>query len=407
MLLNNIFISSYSFNVNNVRTNQAGPVAPLLNFFRSKAGKIYLIEQPLPGSDSIKCQLTIVDDAREVEKIRINFLFPSISPKRLNTEKTYIRLKIRDIVANIYFFIKYFTRIRNDKFDMYIGVECINAIFGIFLKKLGFAKKVIYYIFDWAPDRYSNFIMNNIYILLDKIATYYSDYTWNITYTIPSAKTDILGYAKNKMSLQLYVPYCYDLNEDAIMQENEIDTKLIVYSGGLIEENGPQILVKAYKLVLDEFPGSKLIIIGGGGIEKYLKEFVVKNHMGENVQFAGYIADERRIIDIQRKASIGVAPYPFLRGSRKPYGDVIKVRMYFACGLVVVSTPVPPVSREIKEEKLGIISADDTPEEIAKGITLFLKNERLLLEYRKNVIAKAMSSRWEDNFANTLQKMKF
>lgn len=404
MIFKSILISTYTFIYSDIRTNNSGPVIPMLNFFKDNAKKMYLIEQPLPGSDFLDVQLTKIIDGREVSKAKKNFFFSTYT-YRLNSEKTYPILKLRDIFSNFYFIIKNYNEIKKDKIDLFIGVECVNAIFGIILKKLGIVNKVVYYIFDWSPCRYSNLIMNKAYLLFDKIATYYSDYTWNITYTIPIAKKNILGYNNNKMSPQLYVPYCVDFKENRILPDDKIDTNLIIYSGGLIEENGPQILLRAYKIVLDKFPNSKLLIIGGGGFENELKGFIIKNNMEENVKITGYIAEEEKIIDMQCKGAIGVAPYPIMKGSRKGYGDVIKIRMYFACGLVTVTTPVPPVSKEIEEEKLGYKTINDSPEEIAKGICLFLKNKELLFKYRKNVIEKAKLNTWEKNYAGALREM--
>lgn len=408
MKVDNVFICSYTAIYQERRTISAGPVIPLLRFFKDCAKKLYLLEQPLPTGDTLDVQFTIFYNKKEVKRQKVNFFFSKISNKKQDSTKTYIRLKVRDILANFYFLWKNYKSVRKERIDLFIGVECINAIFGIFLKKIGLVNKVVYYIFDWAPDRYSSFIMNKIYILLDKIATYCADYTWNITYTIAETKKNILKYNGRKMSPQLYVPYCVDFNLDKILPDDKIDTNLVIYSGGLIEENGPQVLIRAYKIVLERFPNSKLLIIGGGGIgiEKKLKGFVIENNMERNVKFTGYIAEEEKIIDIQCKGSIGVAPYPFIKGSRKPYGDVIKIRMYFACGLVVVSTPVPPVSREIEEEKLGYRTADDSPEEIAKGICLFLENKELLFKYRKNVIEKAKKSSWERNYTSALKEMR-
>lgn len=406
MQFNTIFISSYTFFLNSNRTNHAGPVNPLLNYFRNRAKRIYLLEQPLPGSDLIDTQLTLINEGIEGEPISKNFFFSNIDPKRLDTTRTYFRLKLRDVLSNIYFFLKFFRKLKKEKIDLYFGVECVNACFGVFLKKLGFAKKTIYYIFDWAPDRYTNVIMNRIYLWLDKIATYYSDYTWNITYTIADARQNILRYSKKRMSPQIYVPYCVNFDEGVILPEPQIDSNLLVYSGGLIKENGPQLLLEAFGLVIEKNPVIKLMIIGGGGMEQELRDYVVKHNMQKNVEFTGYIADETEILRRQSKAIIGVAPYPSIKGSRKPYGDVIKIRMYFSSGLVVVSTPVPPVSQEIEDEKLGIRTEDDSPAEIAKSLLFLLENKALLFGYRKNVIKKAKLSNWENNYTNALQQMK-
>jgi len=405
MRFNSVFISTYTFIYNGSHTNNSGPVIPLRDFFNKRAKTVYLLEQPLPGSDFHDTVLTVFREAKESERVTKNFFFSRTPAQRVDSNKTYIRLKLRDIFSNFYFFFKNYRAFRTQKVDLFIGLESINALCGVIMKKAGLVDKVVYYIFDWAPDRYSNPVLNRIYIWLDKMATYHSDSTWNITYTIGEARKNILRFDEGRMSPQLYVPYCVNFDEGNILPDDRVDPNLIVYSGGLIEENGPYLLLEAYRLVMDRHPESRLLIIGGGGVEGKLREYIKEHGMENNVEITGYIASEKKVMELQCRGAIGVAPYPVMKGSRKPFGDVIKIRMYFACGLVTVSTPVPPVSKEIAEEKLGYRTANDSPEGIAVGICMFLKDKKVLFEYRRNVIRKARLSNWENNYSNALSKM--
>lgn len=405
--LENIFISTYTFIYEGIRPNNSGPIIPLINFFKSKAKKIYALEQPLPGSDYLDTQLTVFENGAQVETLKKNFFFSRLNGRRLSSNKTYISLKLRDIFSNFYFMFKKYGEFNGKKVDLFIGLECVNAIFGIFMKKIGLAKTVVYYVFDWAPDRYSNPVMNWIYIWLDKIATYHSDYTWNITYAIGDGRKKILGYNLNRMSPQLYVPYSCDFDESKILQDDQIDTELIIFSGSLIDENGPLLLLQAFRIVLDKYPSVRLMLIGRGEQEQELRDYVARFKMKNNVEFAGYISDEEKVIELQCKGAIGAAPYPSVKGTRKAFGDVIKIRMYFISGLVTVTTPVPPVKKEIIEEDLGIVTPDDSPEEFARGLLKLLSDKDMLLRFRNNVIKKAKNSNWENNYLKALHYMGF
>jgi glycosyltransferase involved in cell wall biosynthesis len=400
----NVFLSSYTYIYDNIRTNNSGPVLPLLNFFKSRSNNLYLLEQPLPGSDFLETSLIKLSKGKQIKKITKNLSFYK-NKKRLDETKIFFGLKIRDFLSNFYFILKERRCLKKEKINLFIGVECINAICGIIFRKLGFIDKVVYYIFDWAPDRYKNPLMNWVYITLDKFATYHSDYTWNITYAIADARRNILNYTKGRMSPQLYVPYSVEFKKDYVLPDSMIDNKLIIYSGGLIRENGPDLLLKAYRIVMKTHPESRLLIIGGGNIEQEMGDYIKKNNMGDNVEITGYIPNEEDIIKLQCKGAIGVAPYPMIKGSRKPFGDVIKIRMYFACGLVTVSTPIPPVSKEIKNEGLGITTKNDSPEEISEALCFLLENKKNLFEYRKNVIKKAKSSSWNNTYSSALKQM--
>ncbi len=110
---------------------------------------------------------------------------------------------------------------------------------------------------------------------------------------------------------------------------------------------------------------------------------------------------------MQKKAAIAVAPYPIMKRSRKPYGDVIKIRMYFACGLPVISTPVPPVTKEIRDEGLGEVTLDDSPESIAKEIMKYFSDPSKIFDDRKRVIEKAKNSNWNNNYSSALKMMGY
>ncbi len=402
--LRTVFISTYTFIYDGVRTNNSGPVNPLLNYFTALGDlTVYILEQPLPGTDFGEIVFRKFQGKKEVAHEIMKIPFYPRKNRTLKSNQTYISLKIRDLLSN---FIVANQHIKK-KVDLFIGVESINAGSGVVLKKLGYVDQVAYYIFDWAPDRYKNKAFNSLYLALDKFVSYHCDYTWNITYAIGDARLNLLGYDKDKISPQLYVPYSYDYNPENILADGEVDPELIVYSGGFISENGPQLLVEAFNLVTRKHPTAKLLLIGGGGMEGALREKVETYGIADRVRITGYIKEEREVIRLQQKAGIAVAPYPMVQGSRKPFGDVIKIRMYFACGLPVISTPVPPVTREIAAENLGTVTADDRPEAIADAVMEYLKNPQKIFATRKNVILKAKASNWHDNYTSTLQKMGF
>jgi len=401
--LNSVLISTYTHIQNGVRTNGSGPVNPLLNFFAQFTDvTVYIIEQPLPHSDFKEILFRKIQGGKELLHIQKPILF-SFPNQKLHSNKTYLRLKLRDLISNFAFLYPHIQK----KIDLFIGLESVNASCGSILKKMNFVNEVVYYIFDWAPDRYENQIMNKIYLGLDKFASYTCDSTWNITYTIGEARLNILGYNPKKLSPQLYVPYSYNYSAANIAEDEDINPNLIVYSGGLIQENGPHILIDAFDIVLESFPKAKLLIIGGGDGEERIEKQIKDSRLEKNVQVTGYISDEEEIIKLQNKAAIAVAPYPIMKRSRKPYGDVIKIRIYFACGLPVISTPVPPVIKEIRDEGLGEVTLDDSQESIAKEIIKYLSNPSKIFEDRKRVIDKAKKSNWNDNYSNALQKMGY
>ena len=76
---------------------------PLENFFKKNSNYLFIIEQPLPGSDDLNCIYRIFNEGRLIFVKKGNF-FGFLNKLCDNSNKTYISLKIRDVLTTIYFF---------------------------------------------------------------------------------------------------------------------------------------------------------------------------------------------------------------------------------------------------------------------------------------------------------------
>lgn len=393
-----ICIFSFEHSVNDKYTVSSGPLPFLVDYFKT-ASTLCIIEQPLPTSDSGYIKVKYFTNGTITKCFQ--FLWPWCGRgkfKIFSSEKTYIYLKLRDIISFIWFFF----RLRLWRFDIVISMECLNAA----LACLIFPKRVykIYYIFDWAPDRYRSLFFNKIYLTLDKVSTYKSHVTWNVAPTIPDYKLEFLGYHQTEMSDQKVIPYCYAPSYSNHL--NDFDSNLLVYSGGLIEENGVEILIQAIVITAKKIPQCKFLIIGEGSLGGYMRKTIKDRSLSSRVHFTGYIADPAKILELQSRCAAGLAPYPALVGSRKPFGDVIKVRMYIASGIPVLSTNVIPTSKEISEYKIGLVSKSAEAAAFADICLETLSNRDLLVEMRKNVRLRSKTSSWSSNFNQALLDYK-
>src|SRR3989344_8307597 len=53
--------------------------------------------------------------------------------------------------------------------DLFIGIDPLNALAGIILRKLHLIKKTIFYCVDYTPTRFHNKFVNSIYLWCDRI----------------------------------------------------------------------------------------------------------------------------------------------------------------------------------------------------------------------------------------------
>lgn len=395
-----VFVASYTFFKNEIRTNTSGPIVPLIEYCKKNFNLFILLEQPLPGSQ-FDYGLLSVWHKNNKKEFKINAPFFAKNIHKLNSNKTFISLKIRDIYFLLYSYFILKNNFKLNKINFCISLECLNTSFLILFKKIFKIEKIIYYIFDWSPNRYS-YLLNKIYLFLDKFSTYNSDFTWNITYTIAKYKITHFNFKKNLISKQLYVPYSpYPIKKFKNPSQNKI-----VYAGGLIEENGAHLLVPILKRLKKLNKNIKLLIIGDGELRDKILNDIRINKLSNNIIFYGYISDQKKIMSIQSECALGLAPYPKNNRTRKKFGDVIKIRMYFASGIPTISSDVPPVFKEIIKEKLGIVIKKNIIEEFSLNIHKLLKNKKELNDLKKNVIKKSIDTSWSQTFTKALNNEK-
>ena len=74
------------------------------------------------------------------------------------------------------------------KYDLFIGINNLNTLAALILKRIGRVKKVIYYTIDYFPTRFENNILNSFYHLIDKVCVRFADETWNVSSVMVSAR---------------------------------------------------------------------------------------------------------------------------------------------------------------------------------------------------------------------------
>lgn len=96
-------------------------------------------------------------------------------------------------------------------------------------------------------------------------------------------KTEIIpmGVDSKKFSPNKY--------NETIKKRNNIIGSFLLFVGRLAPEKGIQYLIDAIPLVLKKYPNVKLVIIGGGTLEKELKAQVTKLKIESSVLFLGFI----------------------------------------------------------------------------------------------------------------------
>lgn len=398
-----VLFATFSVWRNNKRTPINGNIEPLRDFLVPKIGKLVTIDQPLPGSEQVMPKIEMyLHGSMKFTLHKSSWYVYVLKPilELFNSGGTRISFKIRDFLSVIDWSLRDKTR-----FDYFIGLENVNALAGIFLRKLGRVRTVIYYVFDYSPDRFGNKLFNRLYLALDRYCATRADYIWDVSKAMQHARIEV-GLNPDTSAPVIHVPiglYPQQIQAESI---SKIDKHSLVYMGTLGPENGPDIALSAFALVNKKFPDASLHVIGGGGKDlAALKQISARMHLGKSVIFHGFVQSSLDMSKILRSCAIGLAPYRNIPGSPRFYADSSKIRAYFASGLAVVSSPVPPLGREAADQGAAVIAPDNAAS-FARAIVHIFHHPAEYLDLRKNAIMLAKYNTWEQSFTDAFRQME-
>jgi glycosyltransferase involved in cell wall biosynthesis len=396
-----ILIATFSPWHNGKRLPINGNVEPLVDFFTAKLRKTVLIDQVYPGSDFVMPNVEVYKlKKKTIKKLSwwVYLLFPFL--KLTNTGATHITFKLRDFLSVID------VGLRTQKaYDFFIGLEAINALAGVILRKMNKVKTVIYYVSDYSPNRYKQGWFNALYLWLDRQAAMHADIIWDVSWAMQPARIKA-GLDPKKSAPVLQVPNALYPKQISQATENEIIPYSLVFMGTLGRENGPDLAIESLPLVLKKFPKAQLHIVGGGeGNDERLAKLAKKLKVEKSVVFHGFIADREKVSSTIKGFSIALAPYLAIPGSARLYGDATKIRAYLAAGLPTITTHVPPLGKDAEKKGAAII-VKDNKKELADAIIKIFFDKKLYDSLRKNAYNFAKHNTWDNEFKKAFSKME-
>lgn len=398
-MVDKLLIATFSIRIGQKRSAINGMIEPLLSFFLPKVKKISLVDNAHPGSSTVLTQCeeyeneTLVKTSHSMVSIILSPLL-----KLQNSNATHISFKMRDLLSTIEYGITSKT-----SYDLFIGLESVHTIAGIILKKLGKVKKVIYYVSDYSPNRYSNKLLNSIYLALDRFCCYNSDYVWDVSAAMLPARIKA-GLKKKRSAPVISVPNALTPDQISHLPIKNRQPYSLVFVGTLGPENGPQLAIKTMPSILKKFPQTKLHIIGGdGNFEMYLKKFVKDHGLKRAVTFHGFLNSAQEVSTETKKYMIGLAPYTSDPNSPRWYADATKIRLYLGSGLPVITTHVPPLGKEVKKMGAAIITEDNIDELASVVIELF-SNPQTYSKMSMQAIKYAQNNTWGNVYSDALKR---
>jgi glycosyltransferase involved in cell wall biosynthesis len=131
---------------------------------------------------------------------------------------------------------------------------------------------------------------------------------------------------------------------------------------------GLDYLLKALISVKKTIPNVKLIVGGKGTLLEYYRKLVVDYDIKDNVEFHGFIPDEK-IVEYYSRSSIFVLPS--ISSKQEGFGIVVLEAM--ACQTPVISTEIVGVADDVKKSKSGIIIPPKDADKLSEAIIKILE----------------------------------
>ena len=325
-----IFIISHNSSID-------GPIDYLEKFLRSQGADVYTLVHPL--NNYANRYTTLSHNGKDIKKI-----------KRTNLGILNLFL---DFIISICFLLRYSRPI----------IICANNFdtFSALLTKKVFCKhisKIIYFGSDFSEERFHNHILNKIYYAIESYDLKYADLTISNTQRAYE-KRKILGLIESK---GIIIPNGVTLKEPVFISK-DIKKDKFIYIGSVTKEHGLYDFIDTISPIIKE-----LIIIGHGDEWERVVNLCKKKKIKLETF---YKKDNTFVINYLRTFDgIGLAPYN-LRSKWTYYCSPLKVNEYIACGVPVIISSVPEISKYISDKGLGIVFKNIQLEEIEKELARF------------------------------------
>lgn len=192
------------------------------------------------------------------------------------------------------------------------------------------------------------------------------------------------------------------------IKSGEKNTKKIIgFCGRIVMEKGIDVLIRAYKHILDKRKDIELIIggdyknIAGGSIYDELKNYINQNNL-KGIKFIGKIPEEKMA---EFYSSLDVFVLPSVN-PLEAFGMVQIEAML--CGTPVVSSNLYGVRTIVQNTEMGLIHENGNDKDLAEKILEILSNKSKYLKTREEIIklysTKKCMEEYEKVFNMVLRK---
>ena len=194
------------------------------------------------------------------------------------------------------------------------------------------------------------------------------------------------------------VPNCIDPSVYRTTGVKKSAVPLIGYFGRLKKYKSIDHLLLAYQIVKEDFPETRLRVIGDGDDRKRLERLAEELRLGGSVEFTGYAGGEKKVEFLQAMH--------FLVNTSSKEGWGLTVLEANACGTCVIASDVPGLRDSVTDGETGLLYEYGNIEQLAEKISVLLRDEKLRERLSKNALEWSKKFRWDDSAKKTLEVLE-
>lgn len=172
----------------------------------------------------------------------------------------------------------------------------------------------------------------------------------------------------------------------------------IFFVGGLGNEKGIDLLLRAILIIKEKIPNIYVYIAGRGSRETDLKKLAKELNIEESVKFLGFISNEKKYT-YYKAADVCAIP------SRLENEPIVLLEA-MACGTPVVASNVGGIPFVVEDGKTGLIVEPENIGDLADKIVTLLKDEKLRRKIGEAGQEKVKEFAWDKIAEQTVEVYK-
>ncbi|NJD54192.1 MAG: glycosyltransferase family 4 protein [Candidatus Methanoperedens sp.] len=195
-------------------------------------------------------------------------------------------------------------------------------------------------------------------------------------------------------SSRLHVVYYVGFEVEKFSTEKQKkDYFTIIHHGGVDVQDGVNYIAEAAPLVLEKYPETKFMIVGGGACLDFVKEITKRKGVEKSFIFTGWKPYDE-IMNYLKEADIGLVTRPNTLANNTVLP--LKLLEYWASGTAAISSRLKGI-QEVAEENDDIVFFEpDNPKDLAEKLINLLESPELVQKLQKKGRMKAIGKfNWE------------